>query len=89
VVRLQVTLGTRPPTLIDLGMGRARDLIFLAGHGFRTLGIDLSPIGLEKAKRRAARPKVPIRTEIGDLRTHRRKAKFDVVFSRTTLNHLP
>ncbi len=89
VVRLKTTLGRRSPSLIDLGMGRGRDLIYFAPNGFRVLGIDISPVGLEKAKRRAARLRVPIRTQLGDIRTHRLKGKFDVVFSSCTLNNLP
>ncbi|MCI4352674.1 MAG: class I SAM-dependent methyltransferase [Thermoplasmata archaeon] len=88
VVRLKKTLGPSSPSLIDLGMGRGRDLIYFARHGFRVLGVDLSPVGLEKAKRRAARLKVPIRTRLEDIRTYRLKGKFDVVFSSCTLNHL-
>jgi tellurite methyltransferase len=70
-------------------MGRGRDLIYLGRNGFRVLGIDLSPAGLEKAKRRAARPQVPIRTQLGDIRNFRLNGTYDVVFSSSTLNHLP
>lgn len=64
-------------------------MIYLARHGFRVFGVDIAPVGLGKAKRRAARLQVPIRTQIGDLRTYRLRSKFDVVFSSSALNHLP
>lgn len=89
VFRLKKTLGPQSPSLIDLGMGRGRDLIYFGRRGFRVLGVDISPVGLEKAKRRAARLELPIRTQLADLRTYRLKRKFDVVFSSSTLNHLP
>jgi tellurite methyltransferase len=70
-------------------MGRGRDLIYLARKGFRVVGVDISSIGIEKEKRQAAQLKIPIRTELGDLRYFRLKGKFDVVFSSSALNHLP
>lgn len=89
VVRLKRTLGRRTPSLIDLGMGRGRDLIYFSRHGFRVLGLDISPTGLEKAKRRAARLETLIRTRLGDIRTYQLNSNFDVVYSSCTLNHLP
>lgn len=77
------------PSLIDLGMGRGRDLIYFERRGFRVLGVDLSPVAIEKAKRRAARLEVSIGTRLGDIRSCRLKGKFDVVFSSGSLNHLP
>lgn len=82
-------LRSRTPSLIDLGMGRGRDLIFFAGHGFRALGVDLAASGLVKAEKRAARFNLPIRTRLADLRTFRFPRRFDVVYSSSTLNHLP
>jgi ubiquinone/menaquinone biosynthesis C-methylase UbiE len=89
VFRLKKTLPRKPPSLIDLGMGRGRDLIYFGSRGFRVLGVDISAGGIEKAKRRAARYQIPIRTQLADLRTYRVKGHFDVVFSSTTLNHFP
>ena len=89
VIGLKKTLGSRRPSLVDLGMGRGRDLIYFARHGFRVLGIDISPEGLERARRRASRFHIPIRTELGDLRTVRLKGMFEVVYSSCALNHLP
>lgn len=89
VVRLRSTLPRSPPSLIDLGMGRGRDLIYFARRGFRALGVDRSPGGMAQAHRRAARLRVPFRTELADRRTYRAKRKFDVVFSSCALNYLP
>jgi len=89
LVRLRSSLGRRTPSLIDLGMGRGRDLIYLARCGFRVFGVDIAPGGLQKAQRRAARLRVRVRTQLGDLRTYRLEGPFDVVFSSSSLNHLP
>jgi tellurite methyltransferase len=89
IFRQKRTLGKEPLTLVDLGMGRGRDLIYFSRRGFRVLGIDIAPSGLVKARRRAARLKTRIQTQLGDIRTIRLTRKFRVVYSSTTLNHLP
>jgi tellurite methyltransferase len=89
IARLKRTLPHDPPSLVDLGMGRGRDIIFLAGRGFRVLGIELSELGIRRAERRAARFSIPIRTQRADLRTVRLTGRYDVVYSSTALNHLP
>jgi tellurite methyltransferase len=89
IFRLKRTLGKGPLSLVDLGMGRGRDLIYFSRRGFRVLGIDIDRAGLLKARSRAARLRTPIRTQLGDIRTIRLSRKFNVVYSSTTLNHLP
>jgi len=89
VRRLRRSLPHGTPSLIDLGMGRGRDILFLGRHGFRVFGVDIDPRRVEKAKRRSARIGVPIAARIGDLRRLRLPRRFDVVFSSTFLNHLP
>jgi hypothetical protein len=88
VRRQRGALPHRRPTLVDLGMGRGRDVLYLGRHGFRVLGVDLDPVGLERARRRAARMRVPITTDLRDLGTWRLPRRFDVVFSSTFLNYL-
>jgi tellurite methyltransferase len=89
VVRLRKTLGTAHPTLIDLGMGRGRDMIFLARRGYSVTGIDLDEAGIEKARRRATRMHVPLRALRADLRTFPFDRRYHVVFASSSLNHLP
>jgi tellurite methyltransferase len=86
---LRQTFGPRVPSLVDLGCGRGRDIIYLARQGFRVLGVDSSPLGLRRAERRAARYDIPLRTRRGDLRTIRLGRTVDVVFSSSALNALP
>jgi tellurite methyltransferase len=39
---------------LDLACGEGRNSIFLAQHGFEVTGVDISPRGLERARRQAA-----------------------------------
>ena len=77
------------PRLVDLGMGRGRDAIYLARHGFRVLGVDRSPVLVERARRRAARLGVPLELRTSDLRTVRWRGHVDVVYASCALNYHP
>lgn len=49
-----VTSGRLPPgRAIDLGCGSGANALFLAAHGFDVVGVDFSPVAIEKARRRA------------------------------------
>ncbi len=89
IQRLRRTLPRDPPSLLDLGMGRGRDLICFARRGFRVLGVDLASEAIEKGERRAERLGVAIRTVRADLRSYRPRGRFDVVYSNGTLSCLP
>lgn len=43
-----------PGTALDVGSGEGADAIWLAAHGWRVTGIDLSPVALERAAQRAS-----------------------------------
>jgi len=88
VVKLMAEHRRKGLRLIDLGAGEGRDLIHFAKHGFRVIGVDISRVGLEKARRRAAKLKLPVRIQCADIRTYRMPGKFDVVFSSGTLGNL-
>jgi SAM-dependent methyltransferase len=48
-------LDTLPPgALLDVGCGTGRDVVFAAGRGWRSTGVDVVPRALETARRRAA-----------------------------------
>jgi len=89
VFRWKPTPPRRRPTLIDLGMGRGRDIIYFGRRGFRCSGVDASIDRIRKGRHRAARLGVPIRSWQADLRTFRFPRPFDVVYSSTSLNCLP
>ena len=47
----RLTPDTHPPgRAIDLGCGSGSNAIFLADHGFDVVGVDFSPVALQKAK---------------------------------------
>ena len=76
-------------TLIDLGSGEGRDSIYFARHGYHVLGVDISSVGVRKAKLRASELGVSVRFRVGDIRTYRLGHRMDVVFSSGVLNNLP
>lgn len=70
---------------IDLGCGEGRDLIYLAHHGLKVTGVDLSLPGLAKAKQWAEKERLSITTEQADLNEYRLEGAFDLVYSSGTL----
>lgn len=76
-------------TLIDLGCGEGRDVVYFARHGFDVVGLDASAPGLEKTRRYAAEAGVDVRTVHADVLTCELDETYDVVFSTGTLHYLP
>lgn len=52
---------------LDIAAGEGRNSVFLARHGFEVDAVDISPIGLAKAKRLAKQAGVKIRPCLADL----------------------
>ena len=52
---------------LDLAMGEGRNGVYLATKGFDVLGLDISPVGLDKAQMLAEENGVTISTAIADL----------------------
>src|SRR5690606_9237138 len=50
-----------------LAEGQGRNAVWLAGQGFAVTAVDLSPIGLERARQLAAAKGVSIETRVADL----------------------
>ena len=48
---------------LDVATGKGRNAIFLAEMGFRVVGLDISTIALEEARRRAAEKSLEINKE--------------------------
>lgn len=60
---LVTTVNGRPPgRALDVAMGQGRNAVFLAGQGWDVTGFDVSSVGLDTAKRNAARAGVEIKT---------------------------
>jgi tellurite methyltransferase len=77
------------PRLIDIGCGEGRDIVYFTRHGFKVVGLDLSPVGLEKARQYAAEAGVEIETIHADITDYELEDLYDVVFSTGTLQFLP
>lgn len=68
--------------VLDIATGEGRNAVWLAEQGCEVVGIDVSPLGIEKAKRLAAERGVSARFEVADLRQwHWQPAAFDAVVS--------
>lgn len=89
VTRIARSLPRSPRSLVDLGCGEGRDSIYFAQRGYRALGVDISSVGIRKARRRASRLGVDVRFLVGDIRTYRLNHVVDVVFCSGALNNLP
>lgn len=73
---------------LDIGAGEGRNAMFLASLGFRTLAVDQSEVGMQKAMRLAGERGLPLQTQIADLRTFNAEPEsFDVISS--IFVHLP
>jgi SAM-dependent methyltransferase len=72
---------------IDLGCGSGRFTIVLAERFDDVLGIDISAPLVEIAIRKRSRPN--INYYVGDLRSFDDREGFDMIFSSTTLHHVP
>jgi len=66
--------------VLDIAMGEGRNGVYLASQGFDVLGLDISDVGLQKARKLAAAHGVKIETRVVDLESHQlEKNAYDVV----------
>lgn len=56
--------------VLSLSEGEGRNAVFLAQQGLEVLGVDISSVGLQKARQLAAARGVRIRTECADLASY-------------------
>lgn len=68
-------------TVLDIGCNKGSDAIFLAGHGFRVLGIDINGAAIQVARLRAQAITAPGSAEfrVADIREEPVADRFDVV----------
>ena len=65
---------------LDVAAGKGRNAIFLAEMGFRVVGIDISTIALEEARRRAEEKSLAISWQQADLeQIELRTAAYDLI----------
>lgn len=73
---------------LDLGAGEGRDAVLFAERGLRTLAVDVSPNGLEKAERLARERGVRVETRQGDVNDLALDGTFDLVYSIGTVQYI-
>jgi SAM-dependent methyltransferase len=79
---LEAEAGRLPPSarILDVACGEGRNAVWLAERGHDVVGLDISPLALEKARRLAAERGVTVRFEEADLRTRALgEAQFDAI----------
>ncbi|MGH3561859.1 MAG: class I SAM-dependent methyltransferase [Mycobacterium sp.] len=56
-----------PGRALDLGCGTGRNAIYLARHGWETIGVEMVGYAMEVARRQAAAQEIPVRFIQGDV----------------------
>lgn len=68
-------------TVLDAGCGEGKNAAYLAGHGARVQGIDISPLAIENAKR-AWPEKERLKYQVADIRSYDLESNcYDVVIA--------
>jgi SAM-dependent methyltransferase len=83
IVKILKGQGVTRGRLLDIACGNGRICIPLAKKGYRVTGIDIGPLYVDDAQRRASKNRVKAEFICGDMRKLRRlvRGKFDAVFS--------
>lgn len=66
---------------LDVACGEGRNSVFLAQHGFRVTGLDISDIGLAKAAKRAGLEDVELDLRWVDLENYKFTEKYDLIIN--------
>jgi SAM-dependent methyltransferase len=82
-----------PGRAIDLGCGAGADTVFLAGHGFDVIGVDLSPVAVRRARELATSVGGGslrfVEADLLELRAAGITGPFDLLFDGGTLDDFP
>jgi len=68
-------------TALDIACGEGRNCIFLAHHGFRVTGLDISDVGLAKAAARAGMEGVEVDFRRVDLERYEIIERYDLILN--------
>jgi SAM-dependent methyltransferase len=87
----RITPDTVGPRALDLGCGSGADSIYLASRGFDTIGVDLSPVAIDKARAAAGAASSSAVFVVGDLLDLPEEVEgpFDFVFDGGTIDDFP
>lgn len=72
---------TPGPIALDIACGEGRNSIFLAQHGFRVTGLDISDVGLAKGRNRADKAGLEINFHRIDLYEERIEGSYDLILN--------
>lgn len=67
---VEAVANATPRTALDLGCGEGRNLLYLASKGWKTTGVDLSPVGIAQAKEAASAQQLKAEFVVSDLDTY-------------------
>ena len=66
---------------VDIACGEGRNSVFLAQHGFRVVGLDISDIGLAKGRDRTQAQSVHVEFRRVDLDEYRIEERYDLILN--------
>ena len=75
-------------SVLDIGMGEGRDVLFLAEKGFQVTGVDLSGDVVKKCLKLAKERKLSVEALEGDFLDYYPDNRFDIIISNVTLHLL-
>ncbi len=79
----------KPYRILDIGCGEGKDAVFFAKCGYNVTALDISEIGLDKAKRLAEHNRVNVNFFKADIIDYRPDSEFDIIFSSGLLHFVP
>jgi SAM-dependent methyltransferase len=78
-----VEAGTIPAgRALEVGCGTGTNALWLAEHGFNALGVDVSPLAIDRARAKMGDASIACRFEVLDFLKDRPEGPFDFVFDR-------
>lgn len=75
--------------ILDVGCGQGRDALFIARHGHRVVGVDISPNGIRDLAAMAEQENLDIQGVVADIEAYAPEGDFDVILIDRTLHMLP
>jgi len=87
IAQIFAAAGSAPGSrLLDAGCGTGRYALELARRGYQVIGVDAASALLREAQRKAARERLPLAFEVGNLLSLTARTAFDGILCRGVLN---
>ncbi len=78
----------KPYRVLDIGCGEGKDAVFLAKCGYAVTAFDISPLGIEKAKKLALHNKADVCFFKANLLDYHLDTTYDIILSSGVLHYL-